>query len=829
MKPPAESAAEISKLTPQAVAAQTLEWPTLLSLAAREARTSLGQDILVGLSDPKRWAQNLGSAQHAQAETQEVAALLDREALWGPLAELTDPLEATEKLARGSVLELVQLHLLRRWLYAVDAWSQFPREDLHGELFKKALQSLNDPGEPLRILEKILTPEGELSERASPKLAQLYAEIRVLKKEIARTLEQLIKTFATKGVLQENFSDVRDGRYVLPIKISAQGEVDGTLYEASASRQTVFIEPREIAPLNNRLRQRQNELLQEIYLILADTSKKLQPFAGEIEGSSLVLAHWDAVQAKARLGRHCGAKPITVTQDRAFSLRSSAHPLLWWNLPHEEIIRNDLDFGDPVRSLLLTGPNTGGKTVLLKTLGLAGICARTGFPFPAVDHPTIPFFENFFADVGDSQSIEKHLSSFSGHLSRFRDILENITDQSLVLIDELNTATDPEEGAALGRAFLETIMSRGAMIVTTTHDPQLKILAISDRRILNASMEFDESSRMPTYRMQLGVPGRSRALETAERLGIPQSVLTLARSYLTRQHLDFEGLLGQLERDSHEAARAKREAVSIREDAERLKKEWTERTESSVSEMLSKTRQRLRRIVEQAQDDVRSTVQKLDELRSRKDVDSVRKTLNESLNVAASRVESALHEEAPEISQTLARTVAAPRVPAPGPGAIPYVVGAPVRVPKWKSVGTVLEIQGNKVKVSLGALQVSLSLSDLETVSAQEASQVSALMRGSQRAKGSTYDSNVPPTPEPQLDLRGMRLEEAMSALERYLDQAYRSGGLTQVNVIHGLGTGALREGCRQIVSKLPYVKEFRDGGAGQGGSGATLVEFTRD
>jgi DNA mismatch repair protein MutS2 len=364
--------------------------------------------------------------------------------------ELGDPSEVIERLTRGSVMEVSELALLRRWLYAIDSWTQVPREEIRGELFKKALTRLPEPLRAIQILERVLTPEGELSERASPRLASLYQEIRSLRREISIVLDQMVKTLSTKGVLQENFTDVRDGRYVLPVKISNQGDVDGIIYEASASRQTVFVEPREVAPLNNRLRQRQNELVQEIYVVLDDTSKKLRPFSGEIDIGVSILSHWDAVQARARFGLHYGGKPIHVTRERFFLMRQTAHPLLWWSLKPEEIIRNEIDFGDPVRTLLLTGPNTGGKTVLLKTLGLAGVCARTGYPFPGTDHPTVPFFDSFFADLGDPQSIEQHLSSFSGHILRFKEILSGLTDQSLILVDELNSATDPEEGAAIG-------------------------------------------------------------------------------------------------------------------------------------------------------------------------------------------------------------------------------------------------------------------------------------------------------------------------------------------------------------------------------------------
>jgi DNA mismatch repair protein MutS2 len=685
---------------------------------------------------------------------------------------------------------------------------------------------------PLRVVESVLTPEGELSERASPKLGLLHQEIRSLKREIHAVIDQLMKTFAQKGVLQENFTDVRDGRYVLPVKISQQNDVEGIIYEASASKQTVFVEPKEVAALNNRLRQRQNDLAQEIYIVLTDTSRKLQPFGPEIASAAAILTHWDQVQARARFGRHYSGKPLHVTEDRAFLLRQTAHPLLWWSLKPEQIMRNDLEFGDPARALLITGPNTGGKTVLLKTLGLAGLCARTGFPFPAIDQPVVPFFESFFADLGDPQSIEAHLSTFAGHVLRFKEILTDVTPQSLVLMDELNSATDPEEGAALGRAFLETVMGHstemgsgnGALVVATTHDPHLKALAFSDERIVNASMTFDESSRSPTYKLVIGVAGRSRALETAERLGIPEPVLTLARSYLSQEHRKFETLLTRLEADAAEAQRARNQAQNLREEAERLKKEWTERTETSVGEMLERTRQKLRRILEQAQDEVRAAVRKLDDAKSRKDIDENRSKLNETLGWASSRMETALAEEAPEVAATLdKRSREKTETAAAKDTAVQ--VGSQVRVPKWKSTGTVLELKGGKAKVAMGTIQMTLALEEIEPLSSIEAAQVAALHRPKAKAGRAGSPSALPPAPDPKLDVRGQRFEEAMIEIERYVDVAFRSGAYVEVTIVHGLGTGALREGTRKFLKKLPYVKNYRD----DGNPGATIIEFERD
>ncbi len=800
---------------------QALEWGRFLDLAAERVRTGPGEELLYQLEYPSGWAQSLPEAQRLQHETQEALTLIDRDGLWGPLLDLEDPYPALDRLGREAVLEISELAELRRWLIAADTWSQVPREELRGELFKKALEALPDPSAPLRLLEKILTPDGELSENASPRLAALYGELRTLKRDISAQLDHLMKTYAQKGVLQENFTDVRDGRYVIPVKISHQNDVEGIIYEASASRQTVFVEPKEVGALNNRLRQRQNDLLQEIQLILEETSRKLRPFTAEITRMVSIVAHWDAVQARAALARVYGGKTLEVSESREISIFQTANPLLWWALDPKQIIRNDVTFGDPARTLLLTGPNTGGKTVLLKTLGLAAICARTGFAMPASGYPKVPFYDSVFADLGDPQSIEQHLSSFSGHISRFKDMLSRLTDRSLVLIDELNSATDPEEGAALGRAFLETLMRRQAMIVSTTHDPRLKALAQSDARIVNASMAFDENARIPTYKILIGVPGRSRALDTARRLGLDEEVVVLAESYLSKEHKHFEGLLSTLENDAREAAQSRHQAQQAREEAEKLRREWHARTENSIGELLERTRQKLRRVLEQAQDEVRAYVRKLDDAKNRKDLDQARSQLNQVFSEAATAIDQAVEEEAPDVALALKKSEPLTADTAPAV----LSVGATVRVPKWKSLGTVLEIHGHKIKVAMGALQMTLSRSDIEPLTEAEQKRLQPQAAAS---RSRIKDVDAPAAPGSQLDLRGQRFEEAMTALERYVDAAFRSGAYVEVTVVTGLGTGAIREGTRKFLQGLPYVKEIRDGGAGRGGTGATIVEFDR-
>lgn len=821
----------------------SLEWPRLVAFAKERARSLPAQDRVEGWLQPESWAQSVERAAELQEETREISGLLPLEALWAPLEELADPDASLERLGRGSVLETSELANLRRWLRALDAWRTLPQEELPGPLVTRFHSRLPDPSQPLQTLERILTPEGEISERASPRLQQLHQDIRSLKREIHSVLDQMVKTYSTQGVLQENFTDVRDGRYVIPVKISHQNDIDGIVYEASASRQTVFVEPREVAVLNNRLRQRQNDLIQEVFRVLEETSRELRPAAANLQAGTALLIYWDAAQARAKLSRVYDGKPVQITRERTFSLEGTANPLLWWAMAPEQVVKNHMVWGVSTgadaganggahgssastgpSTLLLTGPNTGGKTVFLKTLGLAGLCARTGFQFPAESPATVPYFDQFFADVGDSQSIERHLSSFSGHVLRFRQILENLTSRSLVLLDELNSATDPEEGAALGRAFLETLMSRGALVVATTHDPQLKALSLSEPRILSVSMAFDEGSRMPTYRMLFGVPGRSRALETAARLGLPRDVLALAEKYLSREHQVLERTLQRLENELSQAEESRREADSLRDEARRLQQEWTARSQIKSAQILDQAQMKIRKILEQAQEEVRASLRRLDELKSRKEADEARASISGALREAGQAVTETLDAEAPG-------TI--PKAPEPKPGSLEALqVGDWVKVPKWRSNGQILALSGKNVKVALGSISMSLTLSDLQPLDAADAKRLNQQSRrgsggGGKSSSGGGAVSEAY-APESQIDLRGLRLEEALSQLQTYLDLSYRSGAMAEVVIVHGLGTGAIREATRKLLKKLPYVRDYRDGGQGRGGAGATVVEFER-
>lgn len=795
-----------------------LEWLPFLEKASAIACSVPARLKITALSDPTQWAQSPLVANHRQHETREAAMILAKSDLWQSLQDLEDPAPSLERLGRQAVLDLAEWSGLRRWLRAMDS---FAGAVLPAglELIPAFTASLPDASGALRQLDRILTPEGELSENASPELARIGSELRGLKREISVRMESLARDYSQKGHLQGNYTDLRDGRFVLPVKLSSQQEVPGLHHEASASRQTVFIEPREVTELNNRLRQRQNDWLQEVHRILSQLSKDLAPQAAAWSGAIQLLIHWDAVQARARVAGTYEGLPLECGSEM-LELRGTAHPLLWWTLPIEKIQRNSIELSPSQRALLITGPNTGGKTVLLKTVGLAAIFARTGFFFPTEKPGKVPFFGSVFADLGDQQSIEAHLSSFSSHLMGFKAILQSATDQSLVLLDELNSATDPEEGAALSRALLESLLDRGSWLVTTTHDPVLKSLGRTDSRILTAAMAFDESAKTPTYRLELGVPGRSRALETAERLGIPAAIIQKARSLLSTQHREWETWVGELERQVVEARLARQQAEELREEAEKKNATLAAQLRDLKTELEARARQQIRKILEGAQEGVRRRLEAMEHETSRKRIETARNELVTEAEGRLAEVEESLDQEIRKSGVNL--EARKPRHAPTVPQAAALEVGMTVRVPKWKATGKILEVRPDgQLRVAMGTLQMTLAHSEIERIegAAKKPAPVKLSWQSS-LGEGEGPSSS-------RLDVRGMRLDEALARTERYLEQVFSSRRFAQVTVVHGLGTGALREGIRKLLESLPFVSEFRDGGPGGGGAGATTVELT--
>lgn len=792
-----------------------LEWDRFLELISQFARTDPGREHFLQWNE-SQFATSVEQANLQQALTFEALTALPRHSLWDALSDLPDYRPTWERLGRAAVLSIEELWLALRWIRAARVWQEFPKQEIQKESQTQRLaQALahvaqaTSLGKLQQELSRIVTDTGDFSENASPRLIQLHQELRSLRSQLQTQLDAVLRDYDRRGVLQDQFADFRDGRYVVPVRMGSQGEVEGNFLETSASRQTIYVEPAEMAQGNQALSRKRLEIEEERHRILVAMSKILHAALGELQSVTEILVYWDVLHAKARVGTRVGGMPIEVVDRQEWKLTECAHPLLFWTMESGDITRNTIHLQADTRVLLFSGPNTGGKTVFLKTLGMAALCARSGIPFPGADHARVPFFDQIECDLGDPQSIEAHLSTFSGHLVQLREILSEARPGTLVLLDELNSSTDPEEGYALSHALLDALIERGAWVGATTHDPRLKALALEDKKITNASVQFDESSQKPTYRVLIGAPGRSRALETAERLGIPAPILKAARGYLSSSHRAFETQLAGLEKDAAQAARSRQEAQTLRTEAARLEREWRTRMDSSLQETLARTRSKMRKLFENAQEELRQLLVQAHNAKNASELESVRGAIQKTLSATLDASTETVRAESPELPQMEENR-------APVPSAEQLVAGAQVRLPKWKSLGKVLDVQGDRVRVAMGGLQIQVKRQEIEFVAAPRKSKTHSNPVEVSEAHGA------------EIDLRGKRFEEAMMELRAYLDVAYRSGLYSQVRIIHGFGTGALREGTRALLAKLPYVKTAADSAPQQGGAGATQVEFDR-
>jgi DNA mismatch repair protein MutS2 len=665
-------------------------------------------------------------------------------------------------------------------------------------------------------------PTGELLDTASPRLGALRATVRVAYDRLRRRLDSLVGS-ELGSALQEPIVTMRNGRYVVPIRAEARTRVKGIVHDASGSGQTLFVEPLVIVEMGNAWREAQSAVEEEEGRILDELSALVGGHAGLLRETLEALAQFDFWAAKAQLAAELdGVRPETADRDEVILL-SARHPGL-----SGRVVPIDLRLGDGYTALVITGPNTGGKTVALRTLGLLALMHQAGLHVPAEAGSRLPVFRDVFADIGDEQSIAQSLSTFSGHLRSITRIVEHAGPATLVLLDELGAGTDPTEGSALAQALLDHFIRSGALVAATTHYAEIKVYAHETAAARNASVEFDLDTLSPTYRLTIGLPGGSQAFAIAERLGLPEAIVTDARSRLSENQRAFESTLASIrtqEREIAEAVERARSAEARATEALRTADDERRRARRERDEAVKAAREEAQRLVESLKEDVAGVRRRLE-----------RETVTApAIDAALARAEQTL-ERLPETPAARERaTPAEPRT---------WRVGerARSRTGGWEGRIAALERGGTRATLEAGGMRVSVAVNDLEPAIGMagggngssagpetEADAVRAATRsGSTRGRG-TGVSNLglqrARSVASSLDLRGARVDEALDALARYLDDAALAG-LEQVVVIHGLGTGALRDAVRLQASSHPLVRSFRAGERGEGGDGATIVRL---
>lgn len=658
-----------------------------------------------------------------------------------------------------------------------------------------------------RIGESI-SEDGDVLDSASPDLRRIRAELRAAQQRLQDRLGSLVNEY--RAALQEPIITTRSDRYVLPVRAEARSQVKGIVHDQSGSGATLFIEPTIVVEMNNRLRELHLDEQREIERILQELSAAVASDGPYITLAVELLAQIDLHLAKARYAGMQRATAPKVNDQNRLLLRKARHPLLRGNVvPIDFWLGRDRD-GAELRMVVITGPNTGGKTVALKTVGLLSLMAQAGMHIPCEDGSEIPVYGDIFADVGDEQSIEQSLSTFSSHMTRIVEILRQATDDSLVLLDELGAGTDPSEGSALARAILAHLLARHVNTVATTHYSELKAFAHEQSGAVNASVEFDVETLSPTYRLSIGLPGRSNALAIATRLGLPEDIITDAREYVGSAGVEMESLLANLQTE-HTAAADERYRLSLERTEAEYQRREAERLRAEVEEerirILNDARAQARREIEEAQAEL-----------ARVRTQMRRKLTETELSKLREQTRKLEERTAPVPTATRASRRAAAE---PERISGPIEVGDTVLVRSMGQRGEVVSMNSGRgeVEVRLGALKVRVLESQLERLSRRQAHAAET-----RAAAGVSLPPREPTlSPELQLDLRGWRVEDALEEVERYLDNAALAG-MPFVRILHGKGTGALRQAIRQQLSHHPLVKSQASADAKDGGDGVTIV-----
>lgn len=668
---------------------------------------------------------------------------------------------------------------------------------------EKTLKNLAIPEDLFKKLNQAIEYDGTVKDTASSKLMQLRHDIQSNETDIKNHMNDYISGKHTQ-YLSENIVTIRDGRYVLPVKQEYKNKFGGVVHDQSASGQTLFVEPQAVLVLNNRQQNLMAQERQEIHRILIELSELAGMYQKEIKNNADALTQLDFLSAKSKLAKAMKATEPVLNQDHVIKLRKARHPLI----DPKKVVPNNIELGTSFDTMLITGPNTGGKTITLKTLGLLQLMAQAGLFITAEEGSQLTVFNEIYADIGDEQSIEQSLSTFSSHMDQIIKIMKDVTEDDLVLIDELGAGTDPEEGASLAIAILDDLRGAQAKIAITTHYPELKLYGYNRARTTNASMEFDLKKLAPTYRLRIGIPGQSNAFAIAHQLGMNEVVVDKARSLMNDEDSDINKMIERLTEQTKAAEQLHETLKQNVDQSITLKRQlqngldWynqqvqkqLEKAQEKADEMLAKKRQKADKIINDLEEQRRAGGQ----VRTNKVIEAkgaLNKLERENQNLAQNKVlqrEKRRHDVS---------------------------VGDTVKVLSYGQQGVITKkLADHEFEVQIGILKVKVTDRDVEKISTQAAPKKAERAVRSSRGLRSTRASS-------ELDLRGQRYEEALTNLDRYIDSSLLAG-LNTVTIIHGIGTGAIRNGVQQYLKRNRHVKSYSYAPANQGGTGATIVHL---
>ena len=678
-----------------------------------------------------------------------------------------------------------------------------------------SIQPLIDMLDPVTLLnnaiKKCIISEDEISDNASANLRSIRRQKNIAADRIHTELNKILNSPSTRTYLQDYVITTRQGRFCLPVKAEYKSLMPGMVHDQSSTGSTVFIEPAAVVKLNNDIRELELKEQAEIEVILADLSAKAAEYTDSLLSDYEILTNLDCIFAKALLSRHFNCSRPVMNNKGIVNIKKGRHPLIE---PHT-VVPIDIYLGTDFNLLIITGPNTGGKTVSLKTVGLLTLMAQAGLNIPALEHSDIAVFDNIFADIGDEQSIEQSLSTFSSHMTNTVDILKKADSNSLILFDEIGAGTDPTEGAALAIAILDSLHRRNITTMATTHYSEIKMYALTTDGVENACCEFDVQSLRPTYRLLIGVPGKSNAFAISKKLGLSDNIINDASRRLDSEDIKFEDLVTDLEQSRVTIEREREELNEYKAQIAQLKSELTKKTErldERTDNIIRKANEEAARILKDAKEYADKTINAMNKHgMTVKELEKHRSAIREKMN---KRQEKLKIEPANNISEHKAHDISE------------FKVGMHVKVLTMNVIGTVSQIHKNKnqVTVLVGSLSTKMDIKNLAILKGyKDPAETSSKPKGAggsgkiKMSKSSSVSSEI--------NLLGYTVDEAIAVLDKYLDDAYIAR-IPQVRIVHGKGTGALRSGITSYLHGVPYIKEFRLGQIGEGAEGVTIVTF---
>ena len=714
------------------------------------------------------------------------------------------------RLELGSALGIHELLMVAKLLEnagLVRAYGRKEREDAPDDILTPSFNALEPLPQATAEIRRCILSEEEISDNASSKLRQIRKNIKSAGERIHTELNKIISTHA-KDYLQDSLVTTRDGRYCIPVKSEYKNSVAGIVHDMSSSGSTLFIEPASVVRLNNEIRELEIEEQKEIEVILANLSEMLSAYVGLIRNDYALMRRLDFIFARASLAISMNASRPLINSEGIIDLRKARHPLI----DKKKVVATDIRLGETFDLLIITGPNTGGKTVTLKTTGLLVLMGLSGLHIPAADRSRIALFREVYADIGDEQSIEQSLSTFSSHMTNIVDFLDKADTDSLVLFDELGAGTDPTEGAALAVAILDSLHAKGVRTLATTHYSEIKVYALKTPGVENASCEFDVATLSPTYRLLIGVPGKSNAFAISRKLGLSEHIIEDAKSLLTDQQETFEDVISDLEMKRRSLEKEKEDAERATREIEKLKKDLEyqkSHLEEQKKKLIAQSQVEARKILQDAKDYADKSISyfaKHGGIASGKELEKERQNLRTQIK----DLDGKIGDIGKDPSRTGSLT------------AKDLKVGDAVRVISLNLKGTVSTLPDAKgyLFVTLGIMRTKVKLSDLEKI--DEAEIIAPGVKKSSTGKLRIEKSKAATT---EINLLGMTVDEACMELDKFIDNAALAH-LPSVRIVHGKGTGALRKGVQQYLKRNKHVKSFRLGEYGEGDAGVTIAEI---